>query len=69
MRDWNERDCGLLLARAFEKVRHRVPAERDEDEPWCDGYEDGQRLLYSIALVRRLSACYVAVPPIPSGDS
>lgn len=69
MRDWNERDCGALLGRAFETVRHRVPEERGEDEQWCEGYDDGQRLLYSIVLVRRLSTCYVEVPSVPLGDS
>ncbi len=69
MRDWNERDCGALLARPFERVRHRVPEERGEDEQWCEGYDDGQRLRYSIVLVRRLSACYVEVPPVPAEDS
>jgi hypothetical protein len=69
MRAWNERNCGVLLSRAFEAFRRDVPGEHGEDERWCDGYHDGQRLLYNIALVRRLSACYVEPPPLPAEGS
>ena len=33
---------------------------------WYRGWEDGQRLVYNLALLERLDACYVPVPEIPA---
>ena len=75
MRRWREQDCGRLVARNFEQVRQRAPeehrADTDEEKEWREGYDDGQRLLYNIAVMERIEACYVDVPPVPettSGD-
>ena len=65
MREWNERSCNNLLAGRFETVRSVAPDTHKGDEEWCDGYYDGQQLLYSITLARRLAVCYVQVPAVP----
>ncbi len=65
MREWNERACEKLLGGGFVKFRHRAPKERGEDGKWSEGYYDGQELVYSIAIMRRLPGCYVEVPSDP----
>jgi hypothetical protein len=67
MRDWRERDCGPLLSGEFTTFRHRAPEGYEDNEVWCDGYYDGQRLVYDIYLLNRLPECYVEVPDGPQG--
>ncbi len=69
MNRWETRECGKLMARGFDAVRKQAPEDRRadtaEDGRWRRGYEDGQRLVYSIVLLERLEGCYVPVPPVP----
>jgi hypothetical protein len=39
--------------------------ERGKSDLWRRGYEDGQRLVYNLELVRRLPDCFVPIPPAP----
>ena len=66
MRDWRERDCGRLMGSTAVSFRLRAPEEYREDSTWCAGYHDGQALIYSLAVLSRLPACYVEVPALPA---
>jgi hypothetical protein len=65
MRTWRERDCGPLLSGEFTTFRHGAPDAYEDNEVWCDGFYDGQRLVYDIYLLSRLPECYVEVPSAP----
>jgi len=71
MNRWEATECGPLVARSFDSVKKKAPEDRRadtvEDGRWRNGFEDGQRLVYSIVLLERLEACYVPVPVVP-GD-
>jgi hypothetical protein len=77
MDDWQPQGCGQLLACTFESeliVYHSHEDGHGHDEEthpvmsqsWLRGWEDGQRLVYSLAMLNRLDACYVPVPDIPA---
>ena len=69
MNRWEAKECSQLMSRGFDGVRKKAPEDRRadtaEDGRWRHGYEDGQRLVYSIVLLERLEVCYVPVPPVP----
>jgi len=69
MNRWEAKACGQLMARGFDSVRKKAPEDRRadtvEDGRWRKGYEDGQRLVYSIVLLEKLEGCYVPVPHVP----
>lgn len=68
MRAWSERDCKVLVGRDFPVVRRPIPSsDAGRDDTWKQGYDHGQQLVYSLALLERLGACYVEVPPLPDG--
>ena len=54
-------DCESLLDGSFNSFSGSPPGGKDRD--WERGYEDGQRLVYSLELLRRLPRCFVPVPP------
>lgn len=56
-------DCESLLDGSFGGFSGSPPGGKDRD--WERGYEDGQRLVYGLELLRRLPRCWVAVPPAP----
>lgn len=56
-------DCGSLLASSAAGFTDRPPSGHDRD--WQSGFEDGQRLVYSLELLRRLPRCFLPVPPVP----
>ncbi len=66
MREWRERDCGRLVGSTAVTFRFKAPDEYLENSTWCDGYHDGQALIYSLAMLSRLPACYVEVPELPA---
>jgi hypothetical protein len=65
MREWRERDCGRLVGSTAVTFRLAAPDEFTENTPWCDGFYDGQALVYNLAVLSRLPACYVDVPELP----
>jgi hypothetical protein len=69
MNRWEAKECSRLISRGFDAVRKKAPEDRRADTPedgqWRKGYEDGQRLVYSIVLLERLEGCYVPVPSVP----
>jgi hypothetical protein len=65
MREWRERDCGRLVGSTAVTFRLKAPEEHKENTTWCDGYHDGQALIYNLAILSRLPACYVEVPELP----
>jgi len=67
MREWRERDCNRLIGSTAVTFRFSAPAEYSDNSSWCAGYYDGQALVYHLAVVSRLPACYVDVPDLP-GD-
>lgn len=56
-------DCEALLDTSFPAFEGQPPGGKDRD--WERGYEDGQRLVYNLELLRRLPRCFVPVPPAP----
>ncbi len=64
MREWRERDCGRLVGSTAVTFRLLAPEEFRSNETWCAGFHDGQALVYSLALLSRLPACYVDVPEL-----
>ena len=66
MREWRERDCGRLIGSTAVTFRLKVPEEHSEDTIWCAGFYDGQALVYNLAVLSRLPACYVEVPELPA---
>jgi len=69
MREWRERDCGRLVGSTAVTFRLKAPEEYKENTTWCDGYHDGQALIYNLAILSRLPACYVEVPEEPADDA
>jgi hypothetical protein len=63
MDSWYERDCEDLVDVSFATVERRPPSDRGGDDAWCDGYRDGQRLVFSLHVLDRLKACFVPVTP------
>jgi hypothetical protein len=55
-------DCGSLLSGSFSAFAGSTPGGKSSD--WQSGYEDGQRLVYGLELLRRLPRCFV-----PEGDT
>lgn len=53
-------DCGSLVGASF-----HPDSARGKSQPYRDGYEDGQRLAFDLELMKRLSRCFVAMPPAP----
>jgi hypothetical protein len=54
-------DCPSLLSAGFWAVKRSPPRERRDDRAFCDGFDDGQLLAWSLELARRLRGCFV--PP------
>lgn len=59
--------CEWLVDASFYSFKRSPPGGRDRPRAWRDGYEDGQLLIFSLELARRLPACFVPVPPPPGG--
>ncbi len=55
-------DCGSLLGSTAGGFAGSTPSGHPRE--WQQGFEDGQRLVYSLELLRRLPRCFVAVPPV-----
>jgi hypothetical protein len=55
-------DCPSLLSAAFWSAKKSPPGDRKNDRAFCDGFDDGQLLAWSLELARRLRACYVPTP-------
>jgi hypothetical protein len=68
MREWRERDCGRLIGSTAVTFRLKAPEEFKANTTWCAGYHDGQALIYNLAMLSRLPACYVEVPELPADD-
>ena len=66
MREWRERDCGRLMGSTAVTFRLTVPEEYTDNSTWCAGFHDGQALVYNLAVLSRLTACYVEVPELPA---
>jgi hypothetical protein len=66
MREWRERDCNRLVGSTAVTFRFSAPDEYRDNSSWCAGYYDGQALVYHLAIVSRLPACYVDVPELPA---
>jgi hypothetical protein len=56
-------DCEATLSSSFSRPYRS--GWKDEDDSWRDGFEDGSRLAYSLAVARRLQGCFLPVPPPP----
>jgi hypothetical protein len=52
-------DCPALLNASFSPDS----GDRGKGSDWRRGYEDGQRLAWNLALLRKLRGCFVPVPP------
>ena len=65
MRSWREHDCGRLVGGRFATVSKKPAEEYADNAAYGSGFSDGQQLVYSLALARRLPACYVEVPVLP----
>jgi hypothetical protein len=57
-RDHSFGDCGSLVGASF-----YPDSARGKSEAYRDGYEDGQRLAFDLELMKRLSRCFVPLPP------
>ena len=66
MREWRERDCNRLVGSTPVSFRFNAPAEFSDNSTWCAGFYDGQALVYHLAMLDRLPACYVDVPELPT---
>jgi len=66
MREWRERDCGRLIGSTAGTFRLNAPEEFTDNTTWCAGFFDGQALVYNLAVLSRLPACYVDVPELPA---
>jgi hypothetical protein len=53
-------DCASLLGTTASGFADSPPSGHDRE--WQQGFEDGQRLVYSLELLRRLPRCFVPVP-------
>ena len=62
MSDFSVEACSSLLNASFSAYRNRAP--KDRPSRWRDGYDDGQKLVFNVLLVDRLTACRVPVPPL-----
>jgi len=62
MRSWSEDDCADLVDVRFDREDHDPPSKHDDDRAWCDGYRDGQELVFNLRLAHRLESCLVPVP-------
>ncbi len=66
-RYWN--GCEKAIAGAFGLIEGSALREHRDDTPedraWRGGYEDGQLLVYSLEMLRRLPGCFVPVPEVP----
>ena len=59
-------DCPAILNATFSQ--RGKPSDRGDAQDrnaWDRGWEDGQRLAWSLELLRRLPDCFLAVPPPP----
>ena len=66
MREWRERDCGRLIGSTAVTFRLAAPEDYTDNSTWCAGFYDGQALVYNLAVLSRLPACYVDVPELPA---
>ncbi|NIM61813.1 MAG: hypothetical protein GTO30_09205 [Acidobacteria bacterium] len=66
MREWRERDCRRLIGSTAVTFRLKAPDEYSDNTTWCAGFYDGQALVYNLAVLSRLPACYVEVPELPA---
>ena len=61
-----EHDCGRLIGSTAGTFRLNAPEEFTDNTTWCADFFDGQALVYSLAVLSRLPACYVDVPELPA---
>lgn len=55
-------DCSSWLGSSFYAVKKSVPSEHRSNRAFCDGFDDGQLLAYSVELAHRLRGCFVPEP-------
>ena len=63
MKFWSENDCDRLISARFSSVSDRPP--KGSNRRYKPGYRDGQELIFSLILAKRLEGCSVPVPPMP----
>lgn len=63
MKFWSENNCDRLIAATFSG--HSMNPPRDSTKKFKRGFRDGQELIFSLILAKRLEGCYVPVPPLP----
>ena len=63
MRSLSIDDCSRLVDASFRSWRDSPPSGKDT--AWKRGYEDGQRLVFYLYLLRELQHCFVPVPEAP----
>ena len=63
MKFWSEDNCERLLSATFGSISENPP--RDSNRRYKPGYRDGQELMFSLILAKRLEGCYVPVPRMP----
>lgn len=59
-------DCNAVLNANFSKSGKADRGDAQDRNAWDRGWEDGQRLAWSLELLRRLPDCFLAVPPPPA---
>jgi len=62
MQSWSENDCADLVDVRFDREDHDPPSKHDGNRAWCDGYRDGQELVFNLRLAHRLGRCLIPVP-------
>ena len=69
MRSWWESSCSTLVGASFSWVKKSAPKGHSggsqPERRWRDGWDDGQELVFNLALADRLRGCYVQ-PPEPA---
>lgn len=63
MRDSGPGDCAGLIEASFYSWKDSPPSGKKS--AWKRGFEDGNRLVFHLILLRELRHCYVPVPPTP----
>lgn len=63
MKFWSEKNCDRLITATFSGHSDRPPGSKSK--PYKRGYRDGQELVFSLILAKRLEGCYVPVPGLP----
>ena len=69
IRSWSDSSCSSLVGASFSWVKKGASKGHSggsqPERRWREGWEDGQELVFDLALVDRLRGCYVQPPPMP----